>query len=71
MVVADNLAAYQLFGMLGPSAICFCRLCTITSSAFHLDDFSKVLERTRQNYEAHLKNIKSKSKVADIKLAKK
>lgn len=59
-VVADGLAAHQMFGFLNPSANHFCRLCMIHRSDLLKGRVEIKISRTRELYDEQVRKIKSK-----------
>ncbi|XP_055527132.1 uncharacterized protein LOC129719758 [Wyeomyia smithii] len=50
----DTLAAHDIFGLLGPSATYFCRICTIDRPSFQKTPTTKFPHRTIEWYDANL-----------------
>lgn len=48
---SDGLAAHQVYGMLGPSAHRFCRMCKISRENLHAGDFHPKEHRTEQTFQ--------------------
>lgn len=59
-VVADGLAAHQMFGFLGPSANHFCRSCMIHRSDLLKGRVAIKTSRTREMYDEQVRKVKSK-----------
>lgn len=56
-VTADTLAAHELFGLLGPKANYFCRLCMIPRKKFNEETFKVYQKRTKQLHDEHLQSV--------------
>lgn len=71
-VSADGLAAHQLFGLLSPAALYFCRLCMINRYNFHNNRESIcAIPRTKQLHDEHIKMIEEKVTQKDVENARK
>lgn len=71
-VTADGLAAHQLFGLLNPAALYFCRLCMINRYTFHDNKESTcAISRTKQLHDEHIKIIEEQITEKDIENARK
>ncbi|XP_061512531.1 uncharacterized protein LOC133393095 [Anopheles gambiae] len=59
MFCGDTLAVHEVFGLMGPMAKFFCRLCTIPRPAFHQNPFQNFPMRTTEWYEFNLEKVNS------------
>lgn len=59
MFCGDTLAAHDVFGLLGPTATYFCRICTIPRGLYHADPLQKHPWRTEQWYNENLEKVQS------------
>lgn len=59
MFCGDTLAVHDVFGLLGPSAKYFCRICQISRPEFHDHPSGEYPLRNRQWYENQLKAVQS------------
>lgn len=55
----DTLALHEIFGLLGPSAKYFCRICTIPRPIFHENPFQTFPLRTKEWYQTNLAKLES------------
>ncbi|XP_062541847.1 uncharacterized protein LOC134209836 [Armigeres subalbatus] len=60
MFCGDTLAVHDVFGLLGPSANYFCRICQISRDEFHSNPSSESDLRNREWYDKHLEAVQSK-----------
>lgn len=63
-VCADGLAAHQLFGLLGPSARHFCRLCMISRTDSKNGEEGPFAPRTRELYNQQVGDVASYRKTS-------
>nr|XP_029713732.1 uncharacterized protein LOC115257890 [Aedes albopictus] len=59
MFCGDTLAVHEIFGLLGPMANFFCRVCTIQRPAFHQNPFENFPLRTKEWYDQNMDLVKS------------
>jgi len=71
-VTADGLAAHQLFGLLSPAVLYFCRLCMINRYDFHKgQEDTSAIPRIKQLHDEHIKMIEEKVTQKNIENARK
>lgn len=58
----DTLAAHEIFGLLGPGATYFCRVCTIPRPAFHENPTEEFPNRTVEWYNENLQAVRNGEK---------
>lgn len=59
MFVGDTLALHEVFGLLGPSAKYFCRICTVPRPTFNEDPGKRFPLRTIDWYDSNLEAVQS------------
>lgn len=55
----DTLAVHDIFGLLGPSANYFCRMCQVSRQEFHRDPFTEHPLRDRAWYEYNIEAVQN------------
>ncbi|XP_036148433.1 uncharacterized protein LOC118647499 [Monomorium pharaonis] len=70
-VCADGLAAHQLFGLLNPAALHFCRLCMINRNDFKNNTNLPAAARTKELHNNQVQNIMEKINLKDVENAMK
>lgn len=61
MFCGDTLAVHDVFGLLGPSAKYFCRICQISRDEFHNNPSGEFALRTRDWYDDKLEAVRNGS----------